>query len=38
MANVLVEESNLIAIADAIREKTGTNTTFKPSEMAAATL
>lgn len=33
MANVLVEEHSLIAIANAIRQKNGLNTTYKPSEM-----
>ena len=36
MANVLVQDSSLTAIADAIRAKNGTETTYKPSEMAAA--
>lgn len=36
MAKVLVSESNLTAIADAIREKNGETTTYKPSEMASA--
>lgn len=36
MANVIVNDSNLTAIADAIREKNGETTTYKPSEMAAA--
>lgn len=36
MANVLVENSSLTAIADAIREKLDTEDTYKPSEMANA--
>lgn len=36
MAKVLVNETSLSAIADAIREKNGSNETYKPSEMAAA--
>ena len=36
MANVLVEESSLQAIADAIRYKTGGTDTYKPREMAPA--
>lgn len=36
MANVLVDESSLTNIANAIREKNGTTTTYKPSEMASA--
>lgn len=36
MAQKLYEESNIQAIADAIRGKNGTTTTYKPSEMAAA--
>ena len=36
MAKKLYEESNIQAIADAIREKNGETTTYKPSEMAAA--
>ena len=36
MANVLVQDTSLTAIADAIRGKNGTETTYKPSEMAAA--
>ena len=36
MANVLVRESSLEAIADAIREKLDTEDTYKPSEMANA--
>lgn len=36
MANVLVEESSLVAIANAIRTKNGSTTSYKPSEMAGA--
>lgn len=36
MSKVLVSESNLTNIADAIRGKNGETTTYKPSEMAAA--
>ena len=36
MANVLVQESSLINIADAIREKNGSTDLYKPSEMAEA--
>lgn len=36
MANVLVQDTSLTAIADAIRGKNGTETTYKPAEMAAA--
>lgn len=36
MAKVLVNESSLTGIADAIRGKNGTTDTYKPSEMAAA--
>lgn len=36
MANKLYEESSVQAIADAIREKNGTNTTYKVSEMGDA--
>lgn len=36
MANVLVEETNLTNIANSIRSKNGTTTTYKPSEMATA--
>lgn len=36
MANVLVQDTSLTAIADAIRAKNGTETTYKPAEMAAA--
>lgn len=38
MANVLVQESSLSAIASAIRTKNGTATTYKPGQMAAAVL
>lgn len=38
MAQKLYEESNIQAIANAIREKNGETTTYKPSEMAAAIL
>lgn len=34
MARVLVNEENLTNIANAIREKNGETTTYKPSEMA----
>ena len=34
MSKVLVDESILYNIADAIREKNGTDETYKPSEMA----
>jgi hypothetical protein len=33
VANVLVEENSLTAIANAIRNKNDSNTTYKPSEM-----
>ena len=33
---VLVSENNLTSIANAIRGKNGSTTTYKPSEMAAA--
>lgn len=33
MANVLIEESSLTAIANAIRDRNNSNTTYKPSEM-----
>jgi len=33
MANVLVEESSLQDIADAIREKTGGSSTYTPAQM-----
>lgn len=36
MSKVLVTESYLDNIADAIREKNGTETTYKPGQMAAA--
>ena len=36
MANVLVNDTSLTAIGNAIREKNGETTTYKPSEMAAA--
>jgi len=36
MANVLVSDSSLSAIADAIREKLDVQTTYKPGQMAAA--
>ena len=36
MANVLVNETSLQDIADAIRDKLSVETTYKPSEMAAA--
>lgn len=36
MANVLVQDSSLSDIADAIREKNGTQNTYKPGQMAAA--
>lgn len=36
MSKVLVNESSLTDIANAIRAKNGTETTYKPSEMAAA--
>lgn len=36
MANVLVQDTSLTAIADAIRAKNGEATLYKPSEMAAA--
>ena len=36
MANVLVQESSLQDIADAIRTKNGTQNTYKPSQMADA--
>lgn len=38
MANVVVNDTNLTNIADAIREKNGLTDTYKPSEMAAAIL
>ena len=36
MPNVLVNDDSLKAIGDAIREKNGETTTYKPAEMAAA--
>ena len=36
MSQVLVNETSLTAIADAIREKNGETTTYKPSEMSGA--
>lgn len=36
MANVLVEENSLTAIANSIRGKNGTTNTYKPGEMSAA--
>lgn len=36
MANVLVQDTSLTAIADAIRAKNGESTLYKPAEMAAA--
>lgn len=36
MANVVINDEHLISIADAIREKNGTEETYKPSEMATA--
>ena len=36
MAKVLVNESSLSGIADAIRGKNGSTNTYKPNEMAAA--
>ena len=38
MANVLVSDSSLSSIADAIREKSGSSNTYKPGEMANAIL
>lgn len=38
MANVLVNENSLSAIANAIREKSGSSDTYKPAEMAPAIL
>ena len=38
MANVIVNETNLTNIANAIREKNGETTSYKPSEMAGAIL
>lgn len=36
MANVLVQDSSLTAVGNAIREKNGSITLYKPAEMAAA--
>lgn len=36
MANIVIDNSNLTNIANAIRAKTGTTTKYKPSEMAQA--
>lgn len=36
MSNVIVNDTNLLAIGNAIRGKNGTTNTYKPSEMAAA--
>ena len=36
MANVLVQDTSLTAIANAIREKNGSTDTYKPAEMATA--
>lgn len=36
MANVIVEESNLTSIANAIRSKNGKTVNYLPSEMAGA--
>lgn len=36
MANVIINDTNLTNIADAIRAKNGSTDTYKPSEMAAA--
>lgn len=36
MSKAIITESNLTAIADAIRAKNGNNTTYTPAEMAAA--
>lgn len=36
MANVLVQDTSLTAIANAIREKNGLTDTYKPAEMATA--
>ena len=36
MSKVLVNETSLSGIANSIRAKNGTETTYKPSEMAAA--
>jgi hypothetical protein len=36
MANVIINDNHLSNIADAIRDKNGSNTTYLPSEMADA--
>ena len=36
MANVLVNDTSLTAIGNAIREKNGETTLYKPAEMATA--
>ena len=36
MANVIINDTHLANIADAIRNKNGTNNTYKPSEMGSA--
>lgn len=36
MSNVIIDDTNLVNIADAIREKSGSTDTFLPSEMADA--
>lgn len=36
MANIVIDNTNLANIANAIREKNGTTTKYKPSEMASA--
>ena len=38
MANVIINDTNLTNIANAIREKNGTSETYKPNQMAAAIL
>ena len=38
MANVIINDTNLVNIANAIREKNGLTDTYKPSEMAGAIL
>ena len=38
MSKVLINDTTLVAIGDAIREKNGTTDTYKPSEMPAAIL
>lgn len=38
MANVIINDSHLTAIGEAIREKNGTEDTYKPREMAEAIL